>query len=265
MNTSQQAIRDSWNEWADTWYLRYRTDEAIAKIISNPASAFHPVTYALIREVFPSLEGKRVCVPSSGDNHAVYAFHLLGAKVTSCDISEKQIERSAAIARRHGWDIEFIVDDTMQLGSVADGAYDLVYTSNGVHVWIHDLDAMYRNIHRILKPGGCSVMFDIHPFMRPFSGEVGKLAVVKPYDETGLLGDVPRFKWRVQDFVNAMATSGFSVARMEEMFAEDGSFWVDESDDNAKQPSPAELASYCDWKSNPLAALPQWLSMRVVK
>ncbi|SEO66727.1 class I SAM-dependent methyltransferase [Paenibacillus sp. OV219] len=265
MEASQHTIKNSWNEWAETWYLRYRTDEAISKIISNPASAFHPATYSLIREAFPSLQGKRVCVPSSGDNHAVYAFHLLGAQVTSCDISEKQIANSAAIARKHGWEIEFFVNDTMQLGSVADDTYDLVYTSNGVHVWIHDLNAMYRNIHRILRADGCSVMFDVHPFMRPFSGEAGALAVVNPYDNTGPFGDVPTYKWRVQDFVNAMASSGFRLAKMEEMYAEDGSFWVDDSDDNAKQPSQAELDSYCDWKSHPIAALPQWLSMRIVK
>ncbi|REE85351.1 hypothetical protein A8990_11280 [Paenibacillus taihuensis] len=117
-SNSRHIIKDQWNEWADSWYLRYRTDEAIAKIIDDPASAFHPATYAIIREALPNLQGKRVCVPSSGDNHAVYAFQLLGAQVTSCDISEKQIANSSSIARKHGWDIEFVVDDTMQLGRV---------------------------------------------------------------------------------------------------------------------------------------------------
>nr|WP_245995982.1 hypothetical protein [Paenibacillus taihuensis] len=132
-------------------------------------------------------------------------------------------------------------------------------------MWLHDLKAMYRNIHRVLKTGGYSVMFDVHPFMRPFSGEAGTLEVVKPYDKTGPIGDVPRYRWRVQDFVNAIVSSGLSLARLEEMYAVDGTFWVDESDDDVKQPSQAELDSYCDWKSNPLAALPQWLAVRSVK
>ncbi|AEI41765.1 hypothetical protein ACVNS2_17995 [Paenibacillus caseinilyticus] len=38
-------IRDSWNEWSDTWYRRCRTEEAIAKLIAAPSSAFHPTTY----------------------------------------------------------------------------------------------------------------------------------------------------------------------------------------------------------------------------
>ncbi|WP_028551508.1 class I SAM-dependent methyltransferase [Paenibacillus sp. UNC451MF] len=120
----------------------YRTEEAIAKIITRPESAFHPTTYLMIQEAFPDLHGKRICVPSSGDNHAVFAFHLMGAKVTSCDISERQLENSANIAHKHGWDIEFICDDTMKLDKIDSGKYDFVYTSNGVHVWINNLNAI---------------------------------------------------------------------------------------------------------------------------
>lgn len=39
-------------------------------------------------------------MPSSGDNYAVFAFHLMGAIVTSCDIAERQVENSACITNR---------------------------------------------------------------------------------------------------------------------------------------------------------------------
>ncbi|WP_308635838.1 class I SAM-dependent methyltransferase [Paenibacillus silvisoli] len=156
------AIKESWNQWADTWYTKYRTDEAIAKVAANPASAFHRTTCEMLQDAMPDLKEKRVLVPSSGDNHAVFALHLMGAKVTSCDISEKQLEYASAIAKSRGWsDIEFVCDDTMQLSKIRSGEYDFVYTSNGVHVWIHDLNAMYRNIQRVLKPNGTYIMFDI--------------------------------------------------------------------------------------------------------
>jgi hypothetical protein len=57
------------------------------------------------------LEGKRVCVPASGDNTAVFAFHLLGARVTSTDISAEQLKNAQTIALEHGWGIEFICED----------------------------------------------------------------------------------------------------------------------------------------------------------
>ncbi|MGM0879413.1 MAG: class I SAM-dependent methyltransferase [Bacillota bacterium] len=266
MDNYTNVIKNNWNQWSETWYQRYRTDEAISKIIKTPESAFHHTAYSMLKKAFPNLHGKRVCVPSSGDNHAVFAFHLMGAKVTSCDISEKQLENSSDIAYKHGWDIEFICDDTMKLSKVKSGEYDFVYTSNGVHVWINDLNSMYKNIHRILKNSGSYIMFDIHPFLRPFGINVAdKINVIKPYDSTGPFGEVPTFKWRIQDIMNAIISSGLYVSHMEEMYAEDGSFWVDESKEEGEPLSKQELENLCNWQSNPLAALPQWLSIHAIK
>ncbi|MFE5322022.1 class I SAM-dependent methyltransferase [Paenibacillus sp. NPDC056579] len=266
MENSKSIIQDSWNEWSDTWYVKYRTDEAISKIRNRPESVFHPVTYELIRKALPDLQGKRICVPSSGDNHAVFAFHLMGAQVTSVDISERQMENASAIARKQRWEIEFVCDDTMKLSKVKSSDYDFVYTSNGVHVWINDLEAMYTQIHRILKSSGSYIMFDIHPFMRPFGMRTaGNLKVIKPYDATGPFGDIPTYKWRMQDILNAALSSGLTIRHMEEMYAENGSFWVDESSDVADTRSKEELDALCDWNINPLAAIPQWLSFHAVK
>ncbi|RXZ84228.1 class I SAM-dependent methyltransferase [Paenibacillaceae bacterium] len=260
------TIKNSWNEWSETWYPKYRTTEVISKIIQNPLTAFHPTAYAMIRKVLPNLQGARICVPSSGDNHAVFAFHLLGAKVTSCDISENQLANSARIAREQGWDIEFVCDDTMQLNKVKSGEFDFVFTSNGVHVWINDLHAMYHTIHRILNNGGSYMMFDIHPFLRPFGIQAAaQIKVVNPYDATGPFGEVPTYKWRIQDLINAMIASGLNVKQLEEMFAEDGTFWVDESKDEEIGMSRQQLDQLCNWRSNPLAALPQWLAVVAVK
>ncbi|MCS7459414.1 class I SAM-dependent methyltransferase [Paenibacillus doosanensis] len=260
-------VKRIWNEWSETWYQRYRTDKAIAKIIQNPESAFHRTTFSMIKAALPDLKGKKVLVPSSGDNLAVFALHMMGAKVTSCDISEKQIEHSSNLAGKYGWDIEFICDDTMRLSSVKSDEYDFVYTSNGVHVWIADLNSMYSSIRRILKKGGAYIMFDIHPFLRPFELDKGKLTLVKPYDAAGpfLIDEVPRLHWRMQDIVNAIISSGLSVKHIEEMFAEDGSFWVDESTSEGDSLSAQELEDLRNWKLNSMAGLPQWVSIHAVK
>lgn len=264
--SSTNVIKDKWNGWSNTWYQKKRTDEVITKIITSPESAFHRMTYSMIQETVPDFNGKRVLVPSSGDNHAVFAFHLMGAKVTSCDISEKQLENAYVIANNHGWDIEFICDDTMKLTKVNSNEYDFVYTSNGVHVWINDLASMYNNIERVLKRNGKYMMFDIHPFMRPFGIKAGEIITIeKPYDVTGPFGEVPTFKWRMQDIMNAIVFSNLDIRRIEEMYAEDGSFWVDDSSDEGKLMSEQELENYCDWHKNPLAAIPQWLSIEAIK
>ena len=264
MDKHSNKIHDSWNEWSDKWYKEYRTDEVISKIIKQPESAFHPTTYSLIKKAFPNLKGKRICVPSSGDNHAVFAFHLMGAEVTSCDISERQLENASIIAHEHSWDIEFICDDTMKLSKIKSNEYDLVYTSNGVHVWINDLNSMYNNIHRILKENGAYIMYDIHPFSRPFGDDTDKITIIKPYDSTGPFGEVPCYHWRIQDIMNAIISSDLNIKHVEEMFAQYNTYWFESSGGRGSM-SKEELDKLYNWKTNPMAGIPQWLSICAVK
>ena len=75
-------------------------------IQNDPSQAFPAETFEMIKRVFPDLSGKRVLVASSGDNVAVFGFHLLGADVTSTDLSERQLENAAKLATARGWNIK---------------------------------------------------------------------------------------------------------------------------------------------------------------
>ena len=260
----------SWNAGAARYGAFSHADRRLGPVIENPANAFHHTTWAMIQKYMPDLRGKRICVPSSGDNLAVFAFAMMGAQVTSCDIAENQLANAERVAKQQGWDasIQFICVDTMKLGEIADAQYDFVYTSNGVHVWINELPAMYRNIWRIMKPGGMYIMYEIHPFLRPFDD---KLNVIKPYDWTGPFerDDEVTFGWRVQDIVNAMLDAGLCMAHMEEMFDEkdyDWPFWLPLEDIlNGATATREEVDRMHDWRENPVAALPNWISIAAKK
>lgn len=262
MKKVKQEIIDMWNKTSDSdWYNSYRTDEAINAIVQKPASAFHPTTYLMLKEYLGNFKDKKILVPSSGDNHAVFAFCLLGAQVTSTDISKRQIENAKAIADKQDWHIKFAVDNTMTLETVKDDIYDLVYTSNGVFVWIDNLLSMFANICRVLKDGGLHLFHNIHPFTRPFGdgdpAERTKLIIEKPYDQTDLGNNK---HWRVQDLFNAMVSSGLEIEHIEEMYPEFGTYWF-ESTGGRNGMSNDELKKLYDWKTNSLAALPAWLSV----
>ena len=254
-NTTDR-IKAYWNETSDSeWYRSLRTEEKVSSLKEDPESAFHPAVYELIRSYLPDIKDKRILLPSSGDNHAAFAFALMGAKVTSSDISERQLENASVIAKKLGLEIEFICDDTMKLSRFPDQVYDLVYTSNGTLSWISDIDSMCRNIYRILKTGGYFIMYDMHPFNRPFSGEAWKdPLIIKSYHDV-----FPDLHWRLQDLINAQIKAGLSICELAELPATDASFWF--TYDELKEKSPEDFEGINDWKKNPLAALPAWVTL----
>jgi len=251
-----KQVKESWNKTSDSeWYNSLRTDAKIAELINDPKSAFHPAVFELINKYIPDMKGKKLLLPSSGDNHAAFAFALLGANVTSADISERQLENAAVIAEKLGLSIDFVCENTMTLSGIGNDAYDLVYTSNGTHSWIPDLNTMYRNISRVLKPGGYSIMYDIHPFNRPFTGEPWKEPkIIKSYKDT-----IPACHWRVQDLINSNISAGLSIVETVELNAVSASFWF--SYDELIQQSSESLQDINDWRHNPMAALPAWISI----
>lgn len=255
-NEMMDRIKAYWDETSDSeWYNSLRTDEKIRHLKEQPGSAFHPAVIELIRKYLPDMEGKRILLPSSGDNHAAFAFAMMGADVTSADISERQLENASVIAGQLGLDMEFVCDDTMKLSNIPDGAYDMVYTSNGTLSWISDIDSMESNICRVLKKGGHSVMYDMHPFNRPFSGEAWKAPViVKSYHDV-----FPDMHWRLQDIVNSQIKAGLSICELAELPAADPSFWF--AYDELRNKSCEELEGINDWKKNPMAALPAWVTV----
>ncbi len=251
-----KQLKDDWNQTSDSeWYQSLRSDEKIAELVKDPTSAFHPAVYNLIKKHIPHLRGKEILLPSSGDNHAAFAFALMGAQVTSSDISEKQLEHAQEIADKLNLEIRFICDDTMRLLNMENNRFDLVYTSNGTHTWINSLSSMYKNIYRVLKSSGISIMYDIHPFNRPFTGEPWKDPQIrKPYWET-----IPQCHWRVQDLVNAMTEAKLSIMEMVELQAVNASFWF--SYDELLKQNADEIKEINNWKYNPMAALPAWISI----
>lgn len=249
-------VKEHWNKTSDSdWYQSLRTDEKIKELVENPSSAFHPTVLELICKYFHDFNGVEILLPSSGDNHIAFAFALMGAKVTSTDISERQLENATMIASKIGVNINFVCEDTMRLSCIENEKYDLVFTSNGTHSWIADLDSMYQNIYRVLKSSGYSIMYDIHPFNRPFTGEPWKQPqITKSYEDT-----FPSCHWRMQDLLNANIHAGLNICEVSEMPAVNASFWFT-YDELIKQ-DLEKIKSINDWKCNPMAALPAWLSI----
>ena len=134
-----------------------------------------------------------------------------------------------------------------------------VYTSNGVHVWINDLSAMYRNIYHIMKPGGLYMLYEIHPFQRPFNYNDG--TIKRSYEATGPYESESNvtFAWRLMDIMNAVFHSGFIVKHMEEILPQkdyDWPFWFSYEEILDGASAPREEVDR-RWEENKMANLPE--------
>lgn len=254
----ENNIQKLWNDTSDEYYNSiYNVSGDTARLKADPWWAFPAPVREMLRSAFDSFKGLRVLVPSSGDNGAVFAFHMLGASVTSADISGRQLENAKKLADGEGWNIEFVRVDSMTLDGIPDGKFDLVYTSNNVHVWIGDLAAMYGNFRRVLKPNGRYIMFEVHPFNRPFDDSGAEIKIVRDYDNT--VGN----HWRVMDLYNALTGQDFDVQHMEEFHAEPGShdLWFYRTIGEAEADGNRKF----DMKQNSWAVLPAWIGFSAMK
>ena len=259
---NRQKIRNLWNSYSDDWINEQDLAALFDEMRGNPGCVFH-------HEVFPDLETllgdlpQKVCVPASGDNFAVFALSLMGHDVTSVDISKRQIEKATSTALAQRLAVEFVVSDVLDMASLANETFDLVYTSNGVLTWIDDLPGMFGEIKRILKAGGSYLLYDVHPFQRPWEDRERSLVLEKPYRDIGPIRtrrneDAETFHWRMQDILNGLTKGGLAIQWIRELESgpteNTGYFWGHEI--------KPELN---DWRRNPLAALPAWLEVAARK
>ena len=162
---------------------------------------------------------------------------------------EERLKLAASRAEVLGVSIEFVRSDAAALGFADDSTFDLVCSTNGFFVWIADLGAVFREVSRILKPGGAYVFYDIHPFMRPWKDQVMPIEMEKPYWETGpFQGSADGsfgFNWTLADLLNPLAQAGLTLKKVLESPAQDSRFWQGSND------APGTDESLLDWKANP--------------
>ena len=263
MNTNHEANRRHWDN-ASPWWESLRDKDGIwRQCIEEPTRCFAGHALEVIQEFSGDLGGKEVCVVGSGDNYAAFALAGLKANVTSIDISDAQLEIAAKRAQELRLPIRFVQSDAANLSTIRDGAFDLVFSSNGFFVWISDLRGVFEEFHRILRPGGFYVFYDVHPFQRPWQNSVDYIEVKKSYWDIGPFEDsvegTSEFERTLGELLNLLTASGFDLKRVLESPADDSRFWEDYSY------LPGTDKGLLDWRQNPRAALPVWLTMALRK
>ena len=107
----------------------------------------------------------------------------LGAEVVGVDFSAASVARGKQLAEEVGLasHATFVQHDVLDLKSVLDREFDIVFTSYGTITWLDDLEAWARGVAQSLKPGGFFFLVDTHPTSYLFEADKdGRLA--RQYD-----------------------------------------------------------------------------------
>lgn len=219
--------RRRWDAGSASWAHRADTRGIWKRCHLDPSLALHSTELRWL----DNISGKSVVVLGSGDNQVVFALCGMGAKVTSIDISEPQLDVARHRAAVLGLDIKFVRADVVDLSCLSDGAFDLVYTGGHVAVWVSDLQRYYGEAARILKPDGLLIVSEYHPFRRVWKRSPTSLEIRFNYFDRGphrseAAPDVlaaPRgeweqflFRWTVADYISAILGSGCRLIHAEE-------------------------------------------------
>ena len=242
-----EANRRGWDALSAQWQAEI---DARVDWLSIPDN-IHLVLDDVELKYLGDVSGRSVCVLGSGDNLVAFALAAAGARVTSVDISQTQLDIAAGRADELGLSIRFLRADVTDLGELgelcgprgqSEGGFDIVYTGGHVAVWVSDLKRYYGEGCRILKPGGLFMVNEYHPFRRLWKHGPGPLEQAfhyfdhgpftydrsedltegagpsRPPGPPGPPGPLPsyEFHWTVSDMVRALLDGGCELLAMEE-------------------------------------------------
>jgi SAM-dependent methyltransferase len=113
-------------------------------------------------EILRYAAGKDVLCLANGGGQQSVAFSMLGYRVSVLDLSELQLERDRAAAEHYGYEVATVHGDMRDLSAFQDASFDLVYQNVSI-VFVPDVRPVYREVARVLRPGGYYEVWHCNP------------------------------------------------------------------------------------------------------
>lgn len=136
------------------------------------------------------LKGKRVYEIACGNGFLARKLAQAGAKVTASDVSPELIEIAKTRYTSEG--ISYIVREGTNIQGLQKSYFDAIVINQGIF-YIENLDALFKGIHAILKPGGIVVFNFLHPLFPVFRKDIGEnSAMGEPIDIVALSKKYPQ-------------------------------------------------------------------------
>ena len=148
--------RQAWNNQAsqgESPWVQPVDAQTIAAARMGQWSVILTPTKPVPTQWFGDLGHSRLLALASGGGQQVPVFAAAGAEVISFDNSDIQLAKDEEVAKREGLNIALEQGDMADLSRFADATFDLIFhpVSN---VFVPDVNPVWRECYRVLKPGG---------------------------------------------------------------------------------------------------------------
>ncbi|MDD4312177.1 MAG: methyltransferase domain-containing protein [Eubacteriales bacterium] len=156
MSESYQDINaktvDRWveNDWE--WGRPITHEQFLAAKAGDWSVVLTP-TKPVPADWFPDLKGKKLLGLACGGGQQMPLFAAAGANCTVLDYSERQLASERMVSQREGYEIDIVRADMSKPLPFESESFDVIVhpVSNS---YIREVDPLWRECFRILKPGG---------------------------------------------------------------------------------------------------------------
>ena len=131
---------------------------------------------------FGEMENRLILCLGSGGGQQAAVLAAAGAEVTSLDISDEQVRRDQEMSDEHALGIHCVQGTMTDLSRFAENSFDVVFNPVSI-IYIDDLQSLWRECRRVLKPKGRLMVGTVNPhsFLFEDNEGVGDKGLVATY------------------------------------------------------------------------------------
>jgi 2-polyprenyl-3-methyl-5-hydroxy-6-metoxy-1,4-benzoquinol methylase len=159
-NSSIAAVEEFWDEHVHDWKIAKSKPGTAEFFEEIEEYRYEKLDYLADAIDFERFSGKSILDVGVGVGNDLSRFARAGGIVTGVDLSKKSIELATANFRFRKLEGDFYKMNAESL-QFPDNYFDAVFCHTVLH-FTPNPDAMIREIHRVLKPGGEAILMTIN-------------------------------------------------------------------------------------------------------